>query len=123
MDGLVAGRIVYFVFDAQSADEVNRRRTTANSIAELIGDLSWPRGAQAHIGNSVAAGDVLPAQVVRVWDKSSGSANLKVALDGSDTYWATSVLYAEWSPEAESVPTPRTWHWMYAGQATRGNTR
>ena len=36
-----------------------------------------------------------------------------IALDGPDAYWATSVFY---SPEK----SPRSWHWMYDGQATRG---
>lgn len=130
MDGLVPGRIVYYVFDEQSAAEVMRRRTTAKSIADRMkssvptvdGDVpsiyGWPVGAQAHIGNDVHAGDVYPAMVIRVWG-SSGCSNLKVMLDGSDTYWATSVNYAEWAPEAESLPTPRSWHWMFSGQAKR----
>jgi hypothetical protein len=122
MDGLVPGRIVYFVFDQRSADEVNRRRTTGASIAERIKANVWPLGAQAHIGSHVSAGEILPAQIVRV-SKADGVVNLKVALDGSDTYWAVDVPYGEWTPEAESLPPPRTWHWMYAGQASRGSAR
>jgi hypothetical protein len=128
MDGLVPGRIVYYVFDEASAAEVMRRRTTGKSIADRIkqevvtlehGTVpQWPLGAQAHIGNDVHAGDVYPAMVIRVWG-SSGCSNLKVMLDGSDTYWATSVNYAEWSDGAESLPTPRSWHWMFSGQQKR----
>jgi hypothetical protein len=50
--------------------------------------------------------------VVRVWT-ADGCVNLKVMLDGSDTYWATSVNHA-------TEKAPRSWHWMYQGQATRG---
>jgi len=119
MDGLVCGRIVYFVFDEQSAAEVMRRRTTGSSIAERMrSDVpQWPAGAQAHIGNDVHAGDICPAMVVAT--DGSGRANLKVMLDGSDTFWATSVAYEEWTPEAENLPTPRTWHWMFSGQSGR----
>ena len=118
MDGLKPGRIVYFVFDAQSASEVNRRRTTGASIALRMkyGDdpqlKAWPAGAQAHIGNDVQAGDVYPAMVVRVWDQAAGTVNLKVMLDGSDEYWATSVRF-------DAEKSPRSWHWMFEGQQVR----
>lgn len=122
MDGLVTGRIVYFVFDSYGADEVNRRRTTASSIAQRMKDAvpaadgtanpiyGWPAGAQAHIGNNVAAGDICPAMVVAVI--GPGNVNLKVMLDGSDTYWATSVGY-------DAGKRLRTWHWMFDGQDKR----
>ena len=111
-EGLKPGRIVYFVFDEQSADEVMRRRTTGISIAERMKQdpPAWPAGAMAHVGNGVAAGDVYPAMVVRVFMPSS--VNLKVMLDGSDTYWATSVAFS-------TEKQPRTWHWMFEGQAER----
>jgi hypothetical protein len=106
-DGLKPGRIVYFVFDETTADAVNRRRTTGASILQRE---DWPMGAQAHIGNPVLAGDICPAMVVKVWP--GDSINLKVMLDGSDTYWATSVTFSD-------TKQPRTWHWMFEGQNTR----
>jgi len=43
-------------------------------------------------GNSVAAGDVFPAIVIRRWgDTLESSIQLQVFLDGNDTFWATSV--------------------------------
>ena len=113
MDGLVPGRIVYFVFNEQCAAEVMRRRTTAKSIAERIGSSppAWPTGAQAHIGNEVKAGDIYPAMVLRVWGES-GCSNLKVFLDGSDEYWATSINY-------DAAKAPFSWHWMFDGQQKR----
>jgi hypothetical protein len=116
LDGLVTGRIVYYVFDAQDADAINRRRTTSEDIAARIAKNTWPLGAQAHIGTPVNAGDVQPAQVVRVHDAGAGVVNLSVALDGSDTYWVTDVAYSE-------DARPGTWHWMYQGQGTRGSAR
>lgn len=123
-EGLVPGRIVYFVFDAQRASEVMRRRTTSASIAERMKQevqlrdgtqpavFGWPAGAQAHIGNNVAAGDIYPAMVLRVWSTETGCSNLKVQLDGADEYWATSISY-------DAAKTPGSWHWMFEGQAGR----
>ena len=107
MEGLKPGRIVYFVFDEQSAAEVNRRRTTSASIAERNGKPPyplWPAGAQAHIGNEVSAGDICPAMVLKVWGQESGCSNLKVMLDGSDDFWATSVNF-------DADKKLRSWHW------------
>lgn len=92
MDGLVKGRIAYFVHSEQSAELANLR------------------------GNRVAAGDIEPAMVVRVGDEASGTVNLKVHRDGPEDLWVTSVPYSE-------TPTPFSWHWMYSGQATRGNSK
>ncbi len=98
-----------------------RRRTTAQSIAERMKDTkdegltpkspTWPAGAQAHIGNDVHAGDILPAMVVRVWSQESGCSNLRVILDGTDEYWATSVIFDD-SDDDQTGRRPDTWHWM-----------
>ncbi len=111
-DGLKPGRIVYFVFDEQSAQEVMRRRTDGASIAARMKQSppTWPAGAMAHIGNPVKAGAVCPAMVVATWGGTS--INLKVMLDGADDYWATSVEFSE-------EKKPRSWHWLFEGQATR----
>jgi hypothetical protein len=127
MDGLVPGRIVYFVFNEQCAAEAMRRRTTAKAIADrmqaevvrmpahsedtVVKAFAWPAGAQAHIGNDVKAGDICPAMVLRVWG-DSGCSNLKVMLDGTDVYWATNINY-------DAQKAPYTWHWMFDGQASR----
>lgn len=113
MEGLTPGRIVYFVFDAHRAAEVMRRRTNSVSIVDRMkaDPPQWPAGAQAHIGNEVKAGEVYPAMVLRVWGES-GCSNLKVMLDGSDEFWATSIAYDE-------AKAPGTWHWMFAGQSGR----
>lgn len=113
MDGLVPGRMVYFVFDAASAAEANRRRTNSAAIREQIQAGVWPIGAQAHIGSDVQDGDVLPAIVVRV---EGDRVNLKVLLDGTDMYWIRYVTF-------DDGKRPGTWHWMYAGQPTRGSQR
>jgi hypothetical protein len=102
MEGLVVGRIVYFVADQFTSEDIAKRR-----------DGAAERGVGAG-GNVVRPGDIVPAMVVQVW--SDVCVNLKLMLDGPDTYWATSVTYAEDHGQ-------RTWHWMYSGQATRGNAK
>lgn len=83
------GRIVHYRLNADDAAQIMRRRTTGADIAARIPSKEWPIGAQAHIGNTVAAGDYFPAIVVRVWPGAT-SVNLQVFLDGCDNYWATS---------------------------------
>ncbi len=116
------GRIVLYTLTADDAAQINRRRTTGASIANRLlwgfaglhsealpassmdGEVrSWPAGAQAHIGNAVAEGDVFPMLITRVWGPSPGSAvNGQAFLDGTDVLWVTSVMVGE---------GPRTFKW------------
>lgn len=99
------GRIVCYVLSEQDAFEINRRRTTSEAIARRVGNGTWPNGAQAHIGNSVQPGEILPAFVVRVWGSDeTSSVNLQVFLDGNDTFWAC-------SRNPDAFGAPGTWHW------------
>jgi hypothetical protein len=91
MEGLIPGRIVYFVFDVESALQVKRDRFGRE-------------------GNPVNAGDIYPAMVVRVWDQEQGLVNLRVFLDGPDVYWVTSVKY-------DGMREVKTWHWLRPSQA------
>jgi hypothetical protein len=84
------GRIVHYSLTEQDAQQINRRRTDGPSIAERIKAAIWPIGAQAHIGNSVQAGDVFPMVITRVWPSERGMVNGQVLLDGNDTFWAIS---------------------------------
>ena len=93
------GRIVHYKLTDDDAAQINRRRTTPKSIADRMKDgvpmhetiTAWPAGAQAHIGNDVAKGDVFPMLIVRVWGSSAESAvNGQVFLDSNDVFWATS---------------------------------
>jgi hypothetical protein len=92
------GRIVHYRLSADDAAQITRRRTTGSSIAARMSaePSAWPEGAQAHIGNAVAEGDVFPMQIVRVWGSSPESAvNGQVYLDGNDVFWATSRTVGE----------------------------
>lgn len=90
------GRIVLYTLTEQDAAEINRRRTTSSKIADSV----WPLGAQAHLGNSVEAGQVYPMIVTKIW--SAGCVNGQVLLDGNDCLWATSATEGEQGHQ---------WHW------------
>jgi hypothetical protein len=86
------GRIVHYTLTEQDANNILAQRQRATE--------SGPQSSA--IGNYAAEGQVYPAVVVRVFDPSSGTANLKVMLDGNDTYWATS---------RKEGAEPGTWAW------------
>ncbi len=105
------GRIVHYRLSTQDVEQINRRRTTGASIAERINavvaaegkNITWPFGAQAHIGNEVKADDVFPMIITRVWGSDpSSSVNGQVFLDGNDVFWATSRSVGD---------QPGTWVW------------
>jgi hypothetical protein len=85
MEGLAPGRIVCYVFDDVTANDVNSTR-------HRLGIHGTP----------VCPGDRAGAIVVAV--VAYAVVNLTVFLDGPDTYWAKSVRYAEATPG----------HWMFA---------
>lgn len=93
------GRIVHYVLSKENCDAINRRRTTGQSIADRISNSgqwpSWPLGAQAHIGNTATAGQIVPMIVIQVWPNEFGpdfdGVNGQAFLDGNDALWVTSV--------------------------------
>ena len=82
------GRIVHYRLSEQDAVAINRRRAADTRSA------AWPVGAQAHVGNSVGAGEVVPLIVVRVWPDEYGPGvpgiNGQAILDGNDALWVLS---------------------------------
>lgn len=71
------GRVVHYMLSEFDAEAITRRRAG-------VGELH-------HIGNFVAAGQVYPMIITRVWDEDPVSAvNGQVFLDGTDCYWACS---------------------------------
>ena len=100
------GRIVLYTLSANDAVQINRRRTSGESIAARIKEEKWPLGAQAHIGNTASEGDVVPLLVVQVWPDECGpgshGVNGQAFLDGNDQLWVTSVCEGT---------GPGTWGW------------
>lgn len=94
------GRTVIYKLSAQDATEINRRRTSSQSIAERIKEEKWPLGAQAHIGNEAKEGQEYPMVIVAVW--SPNCVNGQVFLDGNDAFWALSRGRGD---------TAGTWQW------------
>lgn len=108
------GSLVAYRLTEADADQVNRRRVAAHGLAcdRALGGVG--AGVQVHVGNPVAAGDVLPLIVTRTArlvgrelvnlddqvaanlfktgiDASAGIEviNGQVQLDGNDTLWVT----------------------------------
>lgn len=93
MPKVSVGRIVHYRLNDADVAVIRGQR----------GQLATALGVhESAIGNSVTAGDVYPADVVRVFDEKSGTANLHVKLDGRDAYWATS---------RREGSEPGTWSW------------
>ena len=94
------GRIVHYRLTDKDAQHVNRRRVAKPH------EPGWPAGAQAHIGNSAAAGETVPLLIVRVWPNENGSGwgiNGQAFLDGNDSLWITS---------AKEGAEPGCWSWL-----------
>lgn len=81
---ITIGRTVLYRLSEHDAAKINDRRGANAS------DPAWPKGAIAHFGNYVKAGDVFPLVVTKVWN-DQGTINGQVMLDGNDTLWVTSV--------------------------------
>jgi len=93
---LAIGNVVVYRLTASDCDAINRRRTSGQSIHERLQQEppAWPEGAQAHIGNQVHVGQVVPFVVTAVWPEEfdgKGGYNGQVLLDGTDSLWVTSV--------------------------------
>lgn len=93
------GRIVHYTLSQIDANLIHSRRTS--------------RGVAY---NTVNAGDVYPALIVRTF--GGHAVNLQVMLDGEDTYWACSRMLGD---------GPGTWAWPYpyfqSGGAVVGGRR
>lgn len=130
MNGLVMGRIVYYVFDSFHASEVtDKRRSSVPPVAVPVPvakevavakdskdkdtkeikpkpDQSQTLETQARIGSEVREGGIFPAIVVKVAadHTDQGVVNLKIMLDGPDEAWARDVYF-------NSEKKSGTWHW------------
>lgn len=84
------GRIVHYTLSQLDAELIAGKRGYASMHAAPVAS------------NAVNAGDVYPAVIVRTF--GGHHVNLRVMLDGDDTYWACSRMLGE---------GPGTWAWPY----------
>ena len=85
------GRIVLYKLTTSDADAINRRRNHA--AAHLAEHRDAATGVQIHVGNGMAAGDIFPMVITRVWGTTPESCvNGQVMLDGNDLLWVTSSI-------------------------------
>lgn len=103
MTSISIGRIVHFRLNDAQAEAITRRRNDARANLERM--RAERPGFQAHIGNPVSAGQVVPMIVTAVWPDEFGPGepgiNGQIILDGCDSLWVTSVREGgrsgEWS--------------------------
>ncbi len=90
------GRIVHYRLTSEDAEAINRRREHAKANLEKMREEK--PGFQAHIGNRVSRGEIVPLQVTNVWE--GNRVNGQATLDGNDSLWVTSadqgVLNGQW---------------------------
>lgn len=122
---ITVGRTVLYCLTMDDADQINRRRTTLESIQqrrkitlekrEVIptnerGELqAWPDGAQAHIGLIHEFGLELPMLVTAVSDIDVDHVHGQVFLNGNDTLFVMDVAHCD--PETGYDYAPGTWRW------------
>lgn len=97
------GRIVLYTLSEQDAAYITARR-----------NIGLPAGVSTiGSGNSVSAGDIYPATIVRVWDIDGAvpSCNLQVHLDGPDNFWALSRFQFGSQKELVNPQRESTWDW------------
>jgi len=97
------GRVVHYRLKASDVDQINKRRQDAAEHMQEHRDNS--NGVQIHVGNVLAAGDVYPMMITRVWgDTETSAVNGQVHLDGNDIFWVTSTTVGT-EPGQFSWPT------------------
>lgn len=97
------GRIIHYRLSSDDAEEINRRRV-AGVGHQHYQNNEWPEGAQAHVGNQVSEGIIVPMIVAAVFDGADeeNRVNGQAFLDGSDSFWVTS---------ADEGTEPGQWSW------------
>lgn len=87
------GQPVTYMLAQSDAGWINRRRLDTRAFLASLREKRLEAGDTGrdghflHVGSPVSEGDRLPAVVSAVYD--GGVVNLRVHLDGQDTYWAT----------------------------------
>ena len=92
------GRIVIYMLKTSDAEAINRRRDHAK--AHMDEHRANATGVMVHVGNMAKTGEEYPMIITRTWGPDL--VNGTVMLDGSDTFWATSVGHGD---------QPGMWHW------------
>ncbi len=105
------GQPVVYTLSKADADWINRRREDTKAFLASVRNAQAMPGQPGrdghflHVGSPVAEGYRLPAVVSAVYDPVT--VNVRVELDGQDTYWATTRRMGTgpgtWSPPGTTV--------------------
>lgn len=93
------GEVVLYKLTNDDAIQITRRRTTPEAVRNRLrrNPPEWPEGAQAHLGDPVLAGELVPMLVTRI-NEGAGLVGGQVFLNGSDTHWIAAVQVADQEP-------------------------
>lgn len=95
------GRIVHYRLFAEEADKMNARREDARRNVEAM--RADRPGFQAHVGNPVGPGEIVPLIITLVLPTDDGPLiNGQAILDGNDALWVTN---------AKEGTEPGQWSW------------
>ena len=94
------GRIVHYKLSENDIEAMANRRKPNVGHGE-----DWPAGAQAHVGNKIAEGTVVPMIIVR--RVGDDEINGQAFLDGNDVLWLVNIKQGTEGDDQE----PGTWVW------------
>lgn len=82
------GETVIYMLSAENVADIMRRREDTRVNLQMMRDER--PGFQAHVGNAVAAGDIVAMTITQVWANHHHGVNGQVTLDGNDSLWVRS---------------------------------
>ncbi len=83
----LVGTTVLYCLSEADAKEINFRYEMSHMLRKHF--RNYVPGNQAHVGNMVCVGEILPMIIIKAWSETC--VNGKVLLDGNDDLWITSV--------------------------------
>lgn len=106
------GTRVQYMLSQYDADQINQAHTEHTNFLRSGLAHVLRTGHVGHVGNHVSAGDIVAADIVRVFDESSLTANLQLVLDGNHGTWVTSRSHGftegKWRYLGEKAPAEDT---------------
>lgn len=104
------GTRVQYMLSQFDADQINSLHTEHNNYLRSGLAHVLRTGHVGHLGNHASAGDIVAADIVRVFNETTTTANLQLVLDGNHGAWVTSRSHGftegKWRYLGETEPAP-----------------
>lgn len=97
------GARVQYTLSTWDADAINAARVEHNNFLSSGLARVFRTGHLGHVGNVAVEGDIVAADIVRVFSELSPTVNLQLIPDGNHGIWKTSASHGF---------TPGKWHWI-----------